>query len=336
MSCILDIKNLNVEIFTELGIVRAVRGVDLSLDKGQVLAIVGESGCGKTMLCRSIQGILPKNARVTNGEIALPLKKDNEKVINYISMIFQNPMSALNPTMKIGDQIREGIINKKHISKREAKKEAIKFMELVGIEGAKERYSSMPHEFSGGMRQRIVIAIALCTQPDILIADEPTTALDVTIQKQILNLILDLKDKMGISIIFITHDLSIVANIADKVAVMYAGKIIEFGTTEEIFEDARHPYTKALINALPTDDCNIELKSLIGCPPSLINIPKGDLFAKRNKNALKIDFYEEPPMFKITDTHKAATWTLNSLYEEIYNSKLNEEISISINEVNHG
>lgn len=335
MSCILDIKNLNVEIFTELGVVRAVREVDLSLNKGEVLAIVGESGCGKTMLCRSIQGILPRNARITNGEIALPLKKDNEKVVNYISMIFQNPMSALNPTMKIGEQIKEGIINKKNISKKQAKEEAIKFMELVGIEDAKDRYNSMPHEFSGGMRQRIIIAIALCTEPDILIADEPTTALDVTIQKQILNLILDLKDKIGISIIFITHDLSIVANIADKVAVMYAGKIIEIGTTEEIFEDARHPYTKALMNALPTDDSNIELKSLIGCPPSLIDISKGDLFAKRNKEALKIDFYEAPPMFEITKTHKAATWTLHPLYNEIYNMGLNQEISISADEVNH-
>ncbi|MGL4762569.1 MAG: ABC transporter ATP-binding protein [Sarcina sp.] len=327
MNFLLEVNNLNVDILTGLGSVKAVRGIDLKLSKGEVLAIVGESGCGKTMLCRAIQGILPKNAKITKGEIKLPLKKNEEKFIDYISMIFQNPMTALNPTIKIGKQIKEGILNRKKISKKEAKKEAVKFMELVGIENAMERYNSMPYEFSGGMRQRIVIAIALCTQPNILIADEPTTALDVTIQKQILNLILDLRDSMGLSVIFVTHDLSIVANIADRVAVMYAGKIVEIGNSEEIFTDAKHPYTKALIKALPTDDPNIELESLEGAPPSLIDIPIGDCFASRNSKALKIDFEQEPPMFDITKTHKAATWTLHPLYKE-YNKKcLKEEVS---------
>ena len=333
MSCILEIKNLKVDIFTDIGVVKAIRNIDLELNKEEILAIVGESGCGKTMLCRTIQGILPKSAKISGGEINLPLKEKGEKNINYISMIFQNPMSALNPTMKIGDQIREGILNRKKISRSKAKEEAIKFMELVGIENAKERYNFMPHEFSGGMRQRIVIAIALCTEPNILIADEPTTALDVTIQKQILNLILDLKEKMGLSVIFITHDLSIVANIADRVAVMYAGKIIEIGTTEEIFEDAKHPYTKALLRALPTDKSDVELISLEGAPPSLIKVPKGDFFARRNKNALKIDFHQEPPMFEISKTHKAATWTLHPLCDEILDitleKELDEEVSVS-------
>ena len=327
MTCILKINNLKVDIVTKRGIVKAVRGIDLDLNKGEVLAIVGESGCGKTMLCRAIQGILPKNGYIAEGEINLPLKSKEEKNMSYISMIFQNPMTALNPTMKIGDQIREGILNQKRMSKKVAKLEAIKFMELVGIENAIERYNSRPYEFSGGMRQRIVIAIALCTNPNILIADEPTTALDVTIQKQILNLILDLRDRIKLSIIFVTHDLSIVANIADRVAVMYAGKVVEIGTSREIFEDPKHPYTKALMNALPGEDTNKELESLEGAPPSLIDIPVGDCFARRNKNALIIDFNQEPPMFEISKTHKAATWTLHPLFKELNNIHLEETLN---------
>ncbi|MGL4990480.1 MAG: ABC transporter ATP-binding protein [Sarcina sp.] len=324
MEKILSIKDLSVEINTNLGIVKAVRGVNLDVNKKEILAIVGESGCGKTILCRAIQNILPKNAYINEGLINI-INSNNSKRLNDISMIFQNPMTALNPTIKVGNQIAEGIRIKKKLTKKEAKKEAIKYLELVGIENAKERYNSMPHEFSGGMRQRIVIAIALCLEPKILIADEPTTALDVTIQKQILNLILELKEKIGFSVIFVTHDLSIVASIADRIAVMYAGKIVEIGTTEEIFFDARHPYTSALLKALPSDDSSKKLISLEGAPPSLIDIGRGDSFARRNKNALRIDFFKEPPMFEVTDTHSAATWTLHEFFESEKEIAFSEE-----------
>lgn len=326
MNKILEVKGLSVEIKTQLGIVKAVRNVDLELNENEILAIVGESGCGKTILCKSIQGILPKNASIVNGEIiANEIKKEN-KSLDGISMIFQNPMTSLNPTIKVGDQILEGIVKRTKMKKVEAKKKAIEYMEIVGIEHAKERYNCMPHEFSGGMRQRIVIAIALCTEPKILIADEPTTALDVTIQKQILRLILKLREEIGLSVIFITHDLSIVYNIADRVAVMYAGKIIEVGKKDEIFEDAKHPYTKALLESLPTDNINKKLRTLEGAPPSLIDIKAGDSFAIRNKKAIRLDYFEEPPMFNISETHKAATWVLHPMYDEVNNIEVVERI----------
>ncbi|MGL5821444.1 MAG: ABC transporter ATP-binding protein [Sarcina sp.] len=319
MNKVLEVKDLSVEIKTQLGVVKAVRNINLELKKNEILAIVGESGCGKTILCKSIQGILPKNASIVNGEILVDGSKKESKSLDGISMIFQNPMTSLNPTIRVGDQILEGIVKKTKMKKAVAKKKAIEYMELVGIEHAKERYNCMPHEFSGGMRQRIVIAIALCTEPEILIADEPTTALDVTIQKQILRLILKLREEIGLSVIFITHDLSIVYNIADRVAVMYAGKIIEIGNKEEIFEDAKHPYTKALLESLPSDNMNKKLKTLEGAPPSLIDIKKGDSFAIRNKEAIRLDYFEEPPMFDVTDTHKAATWILHPMYSEVNN-----------------
>lgn len=311
MDKILEIRNLKVDIKTNIGTVKAVRGIDLEINKGEILAIVGESGSGKTILCKSIIDILPQNSLITDGSIKF--NGDIQTLKNKkMSMIFQNPMTALNPTMKVGKQIVEGILLSKKISKKEAKKEAINFMELVGIEKAKERFNSYPHEFSGGMRQRIVIAIALCKNPDILIADEPTTALDVTVQKQILNLIVDLQRKKSLSIIFVTHDLSVVANIADRVAVMYAGKIVEIGRVDEIFYKPQHPYTKALLKSLPKNK-DEKLECIEGIPPSLIDIGEGDAFAYRNKQALSIDFIKEPPMFDITDTHKAATWLLHPL-----------------------
>ncbi|EQE64980.1 oligopeptide/dipeptide ABC transporter, ATP-binding, C-terminal domain protein [Clostridioides difficile P32] len=316
----MEVNNLSVSFKVEEGEVQAVRNVSFNLKKGETLAIVGESGCGKSVLCKSLMRILPYNGYIKNGEVLLKssdLVKKSEKEMEdirgkNISMIFQDPMTSLNPTISIGKQIAEAVIIHQGISKSEAKKRAIELIELVGIDNPEKRFKQFPHHFSGGMRQRIVIAIALACNPDVLIADEPTTALDVTIQAQIIDLIKDLQHKIGLSIIFITHDLGVVATIADRIAVMYAGKIVEIGTVEDIFYDPRHPYTWGLLGSLPTLDLQDDyLYNIPGMPPNLLNPPKGDAFAIRNKNALKIDYEKEPPMFKINDTHSAATWLLH-------------------------
>lgn len=316
----MEVNNLSVSFKVEEGEVQAVRNVSFNLKKGETLAIVGESGCGKSVLCKSLMRILPYNGYIKNGEVLLKssdLVKKAEKEMEdirgkNISMIFQEPMTSLNPTISIGKQIAEAVIIHQGISKSEAKKRAIELIELVGIDNPEKRFKQFPHHFSGGMRQRIVIAIALACNPDVLIADEPTTALDVTIQAQIIDLIKDLQHKIGLSIIFITHDLGVVATIADRIAVMYAGKIVEIGTVEDIFYDPRHPYTWGLLGSLPTLDSQDDyLYNIPGMPPNLLNPPKGDAFAIRNKNALKIDYEKEPPMFKINDTHSAATWLLH-------------------------
>lgn len=316
----MEVNNLSVSFKVEEGEVQAVRNVSFNLKKGETLAIVGESGCGKSVLCKSLMRILPYNGYIKNGEVLLKssdLVKKSEKEMEdirgkNISMIFQDPMTSLNPTISIGKQIAEAVIIHQGISKSEAKKKAIELIELVGIDNPEKRFKQFPHHFSGGMRQRIVIAIALACNPDVLIADEPTTALDVTIQAQIIDLIKDLQHKIGLSIIFITHDLGVVATIADRIAVMYAGKIVEIGTVEDIFYDPRHPYTWGLLGSLPTLDSQDDyLYNIPGMPPNLLNPPKGDAFAIRNKNALKIDYEKEPPMFKINDTHSAATWLLH-------------------------
>lgn len=316
----MEVNNLSVSFKVEEGEVQAVRNVSFNLKKGETLAIVGESGCGKSVLCKSLMRILPYNGYIKNGEVLLKssdLVKKSEKEMEdirgkNISMIFQDPMTSLNPTISIGKQIAEAVIIHQGISKSEAKKRAIELIELVGIDNPEKRFKQFPHHFSGGMRQRIVIAIALACNPDVLIADEPTTALDVTIQAQIIDLIKDLQHKIGLSIIFITHDLGVVATIADRIAVMYAGKIVEIGTVEDIFYDPRHPYTWGLLGSLPTLDSQDDyLYNIHGMPPNLLNPPKGDAFAIRNKNALKIDYEKEPPMFKINDTHSAATWLLH-------------------------
>ncbi|MEE7879158.1 ABC transporter ATP-binding protein [Clostridioides difficile] len=320
MEHLLEVNNLSVSFKVEEGEVQAVRNVSFNLKKGETLAIVGESGCGKSVLCKSLMRILPYNGYIKNGEVLLKssdLVKKSEKEMEdirgkNISMIFQDPMTSLNPTISIGKQIAEAVIIHQGISKSEAKKRAIELIELVGIDNPEKRFKQFPHHFSGGMRQRIVIAIALACNPDVLIADEPTTALDVTIQAQIIDLIKDLQHKIGLSIIFITHDLGVVATIADRIAVMYAGKIVEIGTVEDIFYDPRHPYTWGLLGSLPTLDSQDEyLYNIPGMTPNLLNPPKGDAFAIRNKNALKIDYEKEPPMFKINDTHSAATWLLH-------------------------
>lgn len=320
MDKILKVKNLEVNFITNYGEIKAVRNVSFDLNKGEVLAIVGESGCGKSALCRSLLKLLPRNGYIKSGEILLK-KNDLCKVSdeemnkirgNDISMIFQNPTTTLNPTITIGKQILEAIRIHNKINKVDAKKIVLQLMDLVGIDNVETRYNQYPYEFSGGMRQRVVIAISLANNPDVLIADEPTTALDVVVQYKILNLIKSIQIKNNISIVLITHDLGVVANIADRVAVMYAGKIIEIGKKNEILLEAKHPYTKSLLKSIPYKNKeNSFIECIDGIPPNLLDPPKGDAFAIRNKNPLKIDFLEEPPMFKVTETHYAATWMLH-------------------------
>jgi len=318
---VLQVKDLYITFNTFSGKVHAVRGVNFDLHKGETLAIVGESGSGKSVTNKAIMGILSKNANIEKGEILYnnkDLTKFNDKQFtkirgSEISMIFQDPMSSLDPVMKIGKQITEAMFAKENISKEEAKKKAIDLMAAVGIPEPEKRYNQYPFQFSGGMRQRIVIAIALACEPDILICDEPTTALDVTIQAQILDLIKEIQEERNISVIFITHDLGVVANVADRVAVMYAGKIVETGTVDEIFYNPKHPYTWSLLASMPDldTDASDELLVIPGTPPNMLYPPKGDAFAPRNRYAMKVDFEKEPPMFKVSDTHYAATWLLH-------------------------
>ena len=326
MEKLLEVKNLCVHFGTYGGEVQAVRGVTFDLHKGETLAIVGESGSGKSVACKTIMRILSSNGYIKNGQILFDGKdltkiseKDMEKVRGKdIAMIFQDPMTSLNPTMTIGKQIMEPIIKHQGFSKEDAKKRAIELIELVGISDAEKRFKQYPHQFSGGMRQRIVIAISLACNPKVLIADEPTTALDVTIQAQILELIKDLQEKTGVAVIFITHDLGVVANVADRVAVMYAGKIIEYGTSDDIFYDPKHPYTWGLLGSMPTLDIgDNDLYNIPGTPPDLMNPPKGDAFALRSAYAMKLDHLVEPPMFKVSDTHYAATWLLHPLAPKV-------------------
>lgn len=326
MEKLLEVKNLCVNFGTYGGEVKAVRGVTFDLHKGETLAIVGESGSGKSVACKTIMRILSSNGYIKDGQILFDGKdltkiseKDMEKVRGKdIAMIFQDPMTSLNPTMTIGKQIMEPIIKHQGFSKEDAKKRAIELIELVGISDAEKRFKQYPHQFSGGMRQRIVIAISLACNPKVLIADEPTTALDVTIQAQILELIKDLQEKTGVAVIFITHDLGVVANMADRVAVMYAGKIIEYGTSDDIFYDPKHPYTWGLLGSMPTLDIgDNDLYNIPGTPPDLMDPPKGDAFALRSAYAMKIDHLAEPPMFKVSDTHYAATWLLHPLAPKI-------------------
>ena len=326
MEKLLEVKNLCVNFGTYGGEVKAVRGVTFDLHKGETLAIVGESGSGKSVACKTIMRILSSNGYIKHGQILFDGKdltkiseKDMEKVRGKdIAMIFQDPMTSLNPTMTIGKQIMEPIIKHQGFSKEDARKRAIELIELVGISDAEKRFKQYPHQFSGGMRQRIVIAISLACNPKVLIADEPTTALDVTIQAQILELIKDLQEKTGVAVIFITHDLGVVANMADRVAVMYAGKIIEYGTSDDIFYDPKHPYTWGLLGSMPTLDIgDNDLYNIPGTPPDLMDPPKGDAFALRSAYAMKIDHLAEPPMFKVSDTHYAATWLLHPLAPKI-------------------
>ena len=316
---ILSIENLRIHFETFAGEVQAIRGVNLKLEKGETLALVGESGSGKSVTAKSVMKLLSNNAVVKEGAITFKgeniLEKSERDMQSIrgkeIAMVFQDPMTSLDPTMKIGKQITEVIIKHEKASKEEANKRAEELLELVGIPNAKERMKQYPHQFSGGQRQRIVIAIALACNPDVLIADEPTTALDVTIQAQILELLKELQQQFQMAIIFITHDLGVVANVADRVAVMYAGKVVEVGTADEVFYNPQHPYTWGLLRSMPTLHTGDTLYAIPGSPPDLLDPPVGDAFALRSDVALEIDRVKEPPMFEVSPTHFAATWLLD-------------------------
>ena len=330
---ILSVKDLNISFKTDNGSVKAVRGVNFDLHKGETIAIVGESGSGKSVTNKAIMGLLASNAVVEEGSIYYTWNDeytDEKKEVDLlklteeemqkeirgrkIAMVFQDPMTSLDPTMTIGKQIMEPMIIHYKKSKDEARKEAIELLKLVGITDAERRMKNYPHQLSGGMRQRIVIAIALSCSPYVLICDEPTTALDVTIQAKILKLIQDIQKKKDLSVIYITHDLGVVAKVADYINVMYAGKIVETGTTEEVFYDPRHPYTWGLLSAMPDMTTHADmLYTIPGTPPNLAHEIKGDAFARRNEFALNIDYRLEPPMFPVkgSDTHKVASWLMH-------------------------
>lgn len=327
---VLTVRDLSITFTTTAGPVHAIRGVNLDLYRGETLAIVGESGSGKSVTVKAAMGILAKNGTVDSGTIEytyhhddgtpetvdiLKMKKqDIRRHINgkRIAMIFQDPMTSLDPTMPIGKQIMEGMIWHYKTPKAEAYKKAVELLKEVGITDAEERMKNYPHQLSGGMRQRVVIAIALACDPELLICDEPTTALDVTIQAKILELIQKIQKERNISVIYITHDLGVVAKVADFVNVMYAGRIVETGTIDEIYYEPAHPYTWGLLSAMPDLDTDDDrLYTIPGSPPNLLHPVPGDAFAPRNVYALNIDERAEPPMFKLSDTHYAATWLLD-------------------------
>ena len=324
---ILSVKDLNVKFNLRGKVLHAIRGINLDVYQGESLAIVGESGCGKSVLNKNFIGLLDPNGFISSGEIIYygmddgqpqvlsNYKKDNEWLKirgSEVSMIMQDPMTSLNPLKTIGKQIGESLELHQGLKGKALKEAVYGILRDVGIDEPERRYKQYPHEFSGGMRQRVVIAIAIACRPKILICDEPTTALDVTIQAQILELLKDLKERYNLTIIFITHDLGVVANIADRVAVMYAGDIVETGMVREVFYDPRHPYTWALLSSLPQLGVKgQDLYSIKGTPPNLFNEIKGDAFAPRNPQALAIDFEEQPPYFDVSPTRKARTWLLD-------------------------
>ena len=318
---LLSVRNLKTSFFTHVGEVKSVRGISFDVNEGEVLGIVGESGSGKSVTSLSIMGLLQYPGRVVDGEILL----NGEDILTYsknqmrrvrgkeIAMIFQDPMTSLNPVYTIGNQIMEMILEHEKMSRREARARAIEMLKLVGIPAAEKRIDSYPHEFSGGMRQRVMIALALSCNPKLLIADEPTTALDVTIQAQILNLIKKLNRQFGMTTMLITHDLGVVATVCDKVAVMYGGLIMEYGTADEIFYHPRHPYTMGLLGSIPHVDGG-EKRRLIpidGTPPDLINPPKGCPFSTRCKYCMNVCTREQPPYFA-EDKHRTMCWMLDA------------------------
>ncbi|MBR4109746.1 MAG: ABC transporter ATP-binding protein [Oscillospiraceae bacterium] len=321
---LLSVKDLHVNFRVRGRELSAIRGISLDFYAGECVAIVGESGSGKSVFTKTFSGMLEKNGYISGGSItfyadgpvelsSLHRNRQWEQLRGgQIATVFQDPMSSLNPVLTIGKQITSVIRKHRRCSPQQAKALALQMMEKVGIPQPEKRFDDYPFQYSGGMRQRIVIAIALACHPKILICDEPTTALDVTIQAQILKLLKDLQKELGFTIIFITHDLGVVANIADRVAVLYAGQMVELGTAEDIFYDPRHPYTWALLQSLPQlAQPGSRLYSIPGTPPSLYSQLQGDPFAPRNPYCLKIDTMQQPPMFQVTDTHFAKTWLLD-------------------------
>lgn len=326
MSTILEVKDLHVSFDTYAGEVHAVRGVNLHINKGEILAIVGESGCGKSVTAQTIMKLNPMPpARIKSGTIDLDgidivgaSEKEMQKIRgSKVSMIFQDPMTCLNPTMQVGKQLTEAIVIHQHLSKEAAAKKAVELLKMVQIPNAQERAKQYPHEFSGGMRQRAMIAMALSCEPDLLIADEPTTALDVTIQAQIMDLLYEIKEKTGTAIILITHDLGVVATLADRVLVMYAGKVVESGDVKDIFYNPHHPYTCALLKSLPTTDTEHTetLISIPGTPPDLLQPPVGCSFAARCESCMKVCLAHQPDVFDLSPSQMASCWLLHPEYQ---------------------
>ncbi|MEY8415444.1 ABC transporter ATP-binding protein [Tissierella praeacuta] len=318
---ILSVKDLVIKFRLRGDVLTAIRGASLDIYEGESLTIVGESGSGKSVFTKSFMGLIDGNGWIDSGSIIF----EGEEISKYkrekdwlkirgkkIAMVFQDPMTSLNPLKTVGKQVQETVELHQGLKNEEARRKVIEILKDVGINEPERRYKQYPHEFSGGMRQRVVIAIAIACNPRILICDEPTTALDVTIQAQILNLLKKLKEKYQLTTVYITHDLGVVANVADRIAVMYAGDIVEIGQCEEVFYNAQHPYTWALLSSLPQLGVKGEpLFSIKGTPPNLFYEIKGDAFAPRNPKALKIDFIEKPPYFDVSSTHKAKTWLLD-------------------------
>lgn len=317
MEQLLEVHDLVTSFRTAEGKLSAVRGVSFFVNKGETLCIVGESGCGKSITTLSVMGLLPGNGEITKGSIKFSgeeLTTKNEEALrklrgNELSMIFQEPMTALNPVFTVGYQLREPLIIHKQLSKREANKKAIDLLDQVGIPDPAGKLSQFPHELSGGMRQRVMIAIALACKPSLLIADEPTTALDVTIQAQILDLIDDLKSELGMGVVMVTHDMGVVAEVADRVMVMYAGEVVEVGTVHEIFESPSHPYTRGLLASVPNvDDPEHSMEAIPGSLPNLSDHISGCRFHPRCPFAMDKCMESDPPLFHLTDEHRSKCW----------------------------
>lgn len=317
MSQLLQVENLETKFRTADGKLPAVRNISFSVDKEETLCIVGESGSGKSITSLSIMGLLPPNGEISRGSIFLDDNNLTEKTEeemeqlrgNTLSMIFQEPMTALNPVLTIGYQLREPLTIHKKMSKKEANKKSIELLDKVGIPNPKEKLAQYPHELSGGMRQRVMISIALACEPSLLVADEPTTALDVTIQAQILDLMNELKAQIGMGVVFVTHDMGVVAEIADRVMVMYAGEVVEIADVESIFEDPQHPYTKGLLDSVPdVDDETQELQVIQGSMPGLDEEISGCRFHPRCPYAMETCKQKEPPLFEVTSDHSSKCW----------------------------
>ncbi len=323
---ILEIKNLKTEFFTEQGIVKAVRGIDLSVSSGEIVGIVGESGSGKSQSMYSVMGLLSDNGSIVDGsimfdgeEISPVAYKDSnakwEKMMqsirgNTMSMIFQDTLSFLNPVLTIEQQLTQPLINHQKLTKTERHQKAIELLEQVGISSPEERLKMYPHELSGGMRQRVIIAMAIACNPKLIIADEPTTALDVTIQAKIIQLIKDMQQKLKSAVILITHDLGVVASSCDKINIMYGGKIVESGTADEIFYSAKHPYTKGLLSCVNNPETDEPLRPIAGSPPDLLHPPAGCPFVDRCSEAMRICKLQLPPVTALGETHKTACWLM--------------------------